>query len=572
MGLVTNDVIRWLILLAWLLACGIAWLVTFIRYNTADEFYYTRYLMGAGLPVARACALVLNLNSMLILFPVCRNLISYLRGSFETREFYRKNIRRQLDKNITFHKLLAYAIMVMTTVHIIAHCFNMQNMLRAKQETKESLENTLSNFPQTGDRWVNPIKNAPRNSKLGFGLIEQVIATTAGWTGAVLTLAFLLMISSSTEFLRRSYFETFWYSHHLFVLYYAMLLAHGTGGLVRRQTNTAEHDPKTCAEHHRDWPTDQCATPTFGGSAAASWKWCIFPLCAYFLERLLRVFRSSQNVIITKVVNHPSRVIELRMSKKNFKALPGQYIFMKCPSLSRLQWHPFTLTSAPEDKYFSVHIRCVGDWTNGLAEAVGALLQEPLPASQLPRIAVDGPFGTSSTDIFGYRVAICVAAGIGVTPFASVLKSIQYKLTSQDENMLLKKVYFFWVCSDTQSFEWFNTQLGELEQCLTEMGRNDFFDYAVCLTRGWSLSQAKNIYLQEEQELDAITGLMQKTHYGRPRWPSNFAKIAEDNPGERIGVFFCGPKSLSHILHKCCNEYSNRKGRGTIFVYNKENF
>ena len=42
--------------------------------------------------------------------------------------------------------------------------------------------------------------------------------------------------------------------------------------------------------------------------------------------------------------------------------------------------------------------------------------------------------------------------------------------------------------------------------------------------------QAKNIYLQEEQEIDAITGLRQKTHYGRPKWDSNFKMIAEENP------------------------------------------
>ena len=37
-------------------------------------------------------------------------------------------------------------------------------------------------------------------------------------------------------------------------------------------------------------------------------------------------------------------------------------------------------------------------------------------------VAVDGPFGTASEDIFTYEVDVLVAAGIGVTPFASVLK------------------------------------------------------------------------------------------------------------------------------------------------------
>ena len=43
--------------------------------------------------------------------------------------------------------------------------------------------------------------------------------------------------------------------------------------------------------------------------------------------------------------------------------------------------------------------------------------------------------------------------------------------------------------------------------------------------------QAKNIYLNEEEETDAITGLHQKTHYGRPQWDSIFKDIALKNPG-----------------------------------------
>jgi hypothetical protein len=40
--------------------------------------------------------------------------------------------------------------------------------------------------------------------------------------------------------------------------------------------------------------------------------------------------------------------------------------------VSYFQYHPFTLTSAPEEDYLSVHIRCIGDWTNAFASAVGA--------------------------------------------------------------------------------------------------------------------------------------------------------------------------------------------------------
>jgi NADPH oxidase len=35
---------------------------------------------------------------------------------------------------------------------------------------------------------------------------------------------------------------------------------------------------------------------------------------------------------------------------------------------------------------------------------------------------LDGPYGAASEDIFDYRHVLLVAAGIGVTPFASILQ------------------------------------------------------------------------------------------------------------------------------------------------------
>lgn len=71
--------------------------------------------------------------------------------------------------------------------------------------------------------------------------------------------------------------------------------------------------------------------------------------------------------------------------KKGFKMEVGQYIFVKCPAVSKLEWHPFTLTSAPEEDYFSIHVRIVGDWTEGLFNACGCDKQEFQEAWKLPK-------------------------------------------------------------------------------------------------------------------------------------------------------------------------------------------
>jgi len=42
---------------------------------------------------------------------------------------------------------------------------------------------------------------------------------------------------------------------------------------------------------------------------------------------------------------------------------PGQYVNVNIPSVSPLQWHPFTIASAPNDKHLDLIIKRRGDWT-----------------------------------------------------------------------------------------------------------------------------------------------------------------------------------------------------------------
>lgn len=56
------------------------------------------------------------------------------------------------------------------------------------------------------------------------------------------------------------------------------------------------------------------------------------------------------------------------------------------------------------------------------------------------RVAIDGPFGTASEDVFRYEVVMLVGAGIGVTPFASILKSVWYKRIQNNQDVFTKKV------------------------------------------------------------------------------------------------------------------------------------
>ncbi|KAI1234927.1 hypothetical protein IHE44_0003314, partial [Lamprotornis superbus] len=583
----------------------------FLFFDRDERYFYTRAILGSwhsttgqwcsplsspqsALAWARASAKCLNFNSMLILLPVCRNLLSFLRG---TCSCCRRTLRKQLDHNLTFHKLVAYALALLTgtpglgwgssgdwelpAVHTIAHLFNLERYNHSQQATDGSLHAVLSKMHLQGSKWLNPIHSNQTT-------VEYVAFTTIpGLTGVIITLALILMVTSSTEFIRRNYFELFWYTHHLFLVYFAGLVIHGIAGLVRGQTeqSMAEVHPYHCAQYITQRNPQNCThkcckDPEFGSIPAESWKWVLAPIILYVFERILRVWRAQQKVVVKKpqplprarlgaepcpcpqVVMHPARVLELQMEKKGFCMEVGQYIFINCPSISPLEWHPFTLTSAPEEDFFSIHIRAAGDWTERLIDTF---------QSETPRIEVDGPFGTASEDVFQYEVAMLVGAGIGVTPFASILKSIWYKFQQADQTLKTKKIYFYWLCRDTGAFAWFNDLLASLEQKMAESGKADFLTYRLFLT-GWDTSIANNVALHFDTATDTVTGLRHKTIFGRPMWNTEFAAVAAAHPRSVVGVFLCGPESLAKSLQKSCHQHSSLDPRKVKFYFNKENF
>ncbi|CAH3162192.1 unnamed protein product [Pocillopora meandrina] len=557
-----NELGRYIVAIAWMGINIYLFVSAYISLQTSPKNFYLRVIVKEGLAFARASAAVLNFNCMLILLTMCRNLLSSIRGLG-----CGTSALRLLDKHMTFHKYIAYMICFQTAIHIVAHVFNVEFFIDSHL-SKDMLVQRLNSFEDEGsETYLNPIRDA--------NAVPVVVLwkLAAGITGAVITLCLILMLSSATELIRRSYFEVFWYNHHLFVIFYIGLVVHGVQGIVRFQSNTDEHDPETCSKNVTSWGKEgDCKTlPKFAPFGMNTWKWVVGPMFLYLVERGIRFCRSFQTVKIMKVVNHPSKVIEIQMKKAGFHHDAGQYIFLKCPKLSHLEWHPFTLTSAPEDDFFSVHIRIAGDWTGGLAKLCGGDGKQTRSLSDMPRLAVDGPFGTATTDVFKYPVVMCIGAGIGVTPFASILKSIWYQYNQNNVNPVVKKVYFFWICPDTNAFEWFTDLLQYLEERMVETGNRDFLEYNIYLTRGWGPNMARTIVLHEDEETDIITGCKQKTRYGRPEWNGIFGSVARAHPRTNIGVFFCGPAVLSHQLHQTANAHSNVV-EGTKFYYNKENF
>jgi len=269
-------------------------------------------------------------------------------------------------------------------------------------------------------------------------------------------------------------------------------------------------------------------------------------------------------------IAHPSRVLELQLKKNTFKYKPGQYLFLNCPYIAKYEWHPFTISSAPEEDYVSVHIRIVGDWTTEIwnllnpSRRLGVVQENLLTSPDGDAIfKIDGPFGAASEEVFNFNTVMLIAGGIGVTPFGAILKNIRYKINFGQQNML-QKVYFYWISRDKSAFEWFNEVLAALEQDNPQ----NFLEINTYLTGELTTPEIKNI-VYGDSDNDMITGLQSPTHFGRPNWEEIFREKGQRHGGQTIGVFFCGPPVVSRDLLNACR--ANTSG-STKFVYHKENF
>jgi NADPH oxidase len=496
----------------------------FMNYQIKDNLNIARSTFGLTYATARSAALVLHFDVALILFPVCRTLISLARQT-------PLNGIIQFDKNITFHITTAWSIVFFSWVHTIAH-------------------------------WNNFAQIAAKNHLGIGGFLLANFVTGPGWSGYVMLIALMCMVVTSVEKMRRANFERFWYTHHMFVVFFLFWSIHGAFCMI--QPDFAPY----------------CVS--IGSTAiGVFWQYWTYGGYIYLLERIAREIRGRHKTYISKVIQHPSMVCEIQIKKANTKTKAGQYIFLCCPEVSVWQYHPFTLTSAPEEDYISVHIRMQGDFTKELGRVLGCDVDKKgaapekgkesshvvsvspnSPDSQgtdpairriLPRVFIDGPFGSASEDVFKYEIAVLVGAGIGVTPFASILKSIWYRMNYPQKKTRLRKVYFFWVCRDFGSFEWFRSLLLAIEA----QDMDNHIEIHTYLTAKIKVDDATNIMINDvNADKDAITGLRAPTNFGRPNWDMVFKSIRKIHAPAEAGVFFCGPKVLGSQLHIKCNMYS----------------
>jgi NADPH oxidase len=501
---------------------------------------------------SRGAGLVLAYDGGLILLPMLRNVIRVIRPKLAWLF--------PADENIWFHRQVAYSMAFWAMVHTTAHYVNFINVERTQVRKQTALQ---IHYTQPG-----------------------------GFTGHWMLFIMVLMYTTAHHKIRAQCFEAFWYTHHLAFFFMLGLYTHATGCFVRDSV-----DP----DYIPTFPfysTEHCL-------GYLSWRFIIWPGILYFGERMYREYRARRSTKLSKVLVHPSGAMELRILKPSFKYTAGQWLFIQVPDVSNFQWHPFTITSAPDDPYVSVHIRQVGDWTQALGERVGAgpavvasMTKEAMKGKEkddaiygtrgdfveiggnknLPAVRIDGPFGAPAEDVFNCEVAVLIGAGIGVTPFASILKDIWYR-QQRGSTGILKRVEFFWVCRDAPSFGWFQSLLQEIEASQADP---NFLRINIYLTQKIDDDMMWNIAMNDAgAAYDPLTLLRTRTMFGRPDWMSIYGHLRQAIeagnylPGSNsqlktnVGTYFCGPSVLAKAIRTATTYHTCRN---VNFTFAKEHF
>uniref|UniRef100_A0A8C8WQ55 NADPH oxidase 5 n=1 Tax=Panthera leo TaxID=9689 RepID=A0A8C8WQ55_PANLE len=496
--------------------------------------------LGASVMVAKGCGQCLNFDCSFIVVLMLRRCLTWLRATWLAQVL-------PLDQNIQFHQLMGWVVVGLSLVHTVAHVANFALQAQSGASPFRFWELLLTTRPGIG--WVRG---------------------SASPTGVALLLLLLLMFACSSSCIRRSgRFEVFYWTHLSYLPMWILLIVHG---------------------------------PSF-------WKWLLVPGILFFLEKAIGLAVSRMAALCIVEVNLlPSKVTHLLIKRPPlFHYRPGDYLYLNVPTIARYEWHPFTISSAPEQKdTIWLHVRSQGQWTNRLYESFKT--SDPVDSKRLsrslrmrrsqkkPQVSemssenhlfcnikcyIDGPYGTPTRRIFASEHAVLIGAGIGITPFASILQSIMYRHQKrkhicpscqhswmdnvQDEDMKLHKVDFIWINRDQRSFEWFVSLLTKLELDQAEETREGrFLELHMYMTSALGKNDMKAIGLQmaldllaKKEKKDSITGLQTRTQPGRPDWRKVFQKVAAEKKG-KVQVFFCGSPALAKVLKGHCEHFGFR--------------
>ncbi len=595
-------------------------------------------------PLAKACGGCLNMNCAILLLPVIKLILTKmtdLAGKFQDLhdktdyfgKFFSYSFARYvpIQKNIEFHKLVAFMVCFMTVGHVIGHYANLIY----------AYDVTLAYFDKWG--WQG----------------------TAFLTGAMILMAMFVIFSAAADIIRHTKYEIFFNAHHGFIVFYGIMFLHGPkfwmwGSIPvafylydRYKQQTKGKDPfmitkvefinpvmalyfKPCFLKDFQFKEGQYLYLSCPHISASEWHPFTISSAQDDLTNGPRVYlETGEEVLeVPRPANlHPnSKWNKYYLISQNWKEINSSDYIDK--------------SETGYNDYISCHIKIHGlddpvakTWTRKFKEYIETCaghmpgtnnfpiffnsidhrgdtqIGQHKDDNDLPMVCVDGPHSAPSEHFCNYGTCMMVGGGIGLTPCASVISALIKHRWKKGLNPEIMHLYWVVRQGDVDSFQWLVHLLTELsyeykkareaDQILSSM----YCEFNIFVTavekdntktplpfqkakRKYSsnsiqpLFNADKLYelmLNPTVPSKKMVDIMKKggnapnrlqdvwVWNGRPDWNQIFADVAEQRQHSEIGVCFCGAPVIGNDLKKMCQRYSS-KTEDCLFTLHKENF
>lgn len=269
-----------------------------------------RAALGWGIIMAKLAAGTIYPIMGFMLLSMSRWLSTFLRRFWTVSRFV------NWDLSQAFHIYLSCVGLFFATLHAIAHLTgDILYSSRPGQASDVAAYFGEEILPLTYGDWVRSLP---------------------GWTGITCILMFWIISLMSLPYVRKKSYEAFQLAHLLMFPLIGLLCAHGTAHILQ--------------------------APMYG-------YWIVFPALLVVFERSWRFIVSFIKLPANmKVLDDETVVITCKHPRgKDYKYAAGQYILVQVPQISLFQWHPFTISTC-RGNVLQVHIKADGDWTKKLRE------------------------------------------------------------------------------------------------------------------------------------------------------------------------------------------------------------
>jgi predicted ferric reductase len=200
--------------------------------------------------------------------------------------------------------------------------------------------------------------------------------------------------------------------------------------------------------------------------------WFASSIILYLMYRISAQFTVTElNILSASILSARYVHLELRRqanSKKN-DFQPGQFVYIKVPSISQWEWHPFTISSSPLRNHtsFTLDVKVHGRFTRSLRDLIAS--------NSLSTVLLDGYYGSK---LNSRAHMIFVAGGSGMTPFLSMLEHFYLISENQDDIKLWslpKTIWIVWVSRDNDLLEKYKKLINSIQ--LSEIWKTKLFLY-----------------------------------------------------------------------------------------------